>query len=60
MIGVIDELLRRKILIHQDGDGNPISYQISDDVLNFICKNINKDSQTLETGAGVSTILFVL
>lgn len=56
----IQELLENPPLIHEEGSGKMTSWQLSDQVLHFINKNINENSVTLETGAGISTILFAL
>ncbi|MFM2314976.1 MAG: hypothetical protein RLZZ04_4252 [Cyanobacteriota bacterium] len=56
----IQELLENPPLIHEEGSGKMTSWQLSDQVLYFINENINENSVTLETGAGVSTILFAL
>jgi len=39
---------------------NPRSFQVSNDIIDFIDQFIDRHSTTLETGAGVSTILFAL
>ena len=38
----------------------PISYDLSDQALRLIDQNVNQSSHTLETGAGISTILFAI
>ena len=43
---------------HQDAQGDPISWGIAWDVLRFLENRLAKGSKTLETGAGVSTVLF--
>jgi predicted O-methyltransferase YrrM len=40
--------------------GNLVSYQACEEVLDFIDLYVTKDSRTLETGAGISTILFAI
>jgi predicted O-methyltransferase YrrM len=56
----IQELLENPPLIHEEGSGKMTSWQLSDQVLYFINENIDENSVTLETGAGISTILFAL
>ncbi|PYS27927.1 MAG: class I SAM-dependent methyltransferase, partial [Acidobacteria bacterium] len=38
----------------------PISYDLSDQALHLIDRNVDQNSHTLETGAGISTILFAI
>ena len=47
-------------LLHEDPLGKLTSWQVSDTTLKFIEEHINQNSKTLETGAGVSTILFAV
>jgi hypothetical protein len=56
----LDDLLRVQPKLHQDTSGQPHSWQLSDDVLRFIDTHVREGSETLETGAGVSTVLFAL
>jgi len=56
----LDDLLRIQPKFHQDDSGQPHSWQLSDDVLRFIDAHVREGSETLETGAGVSTVLFAL
>ncbi|AFZ22698.1 hypothetical protein Cylst_0338 [Cylindrospermum stagnale PCC 7417] len=53
-------LLQNAPLLHEVTPGTLTSWQISDTTLNFLDKHINKNSKTLETGAGVSTLLFAI
>lgn len=46
--------------MHRDETRHPISYALATDVLEFIDCQVQKSSVTLETGAGISTILFAL
>jgi predicted O-methyltransferase YrrM len=46
--------------LHKDRFGNLVSYQASEEVLSFIDRYVTENSRTLETGAGISTILFAL
>jgi len=43
-----------------ESDGKPITYKLSDEALSFIDQHINAGLKTLETGAGISTVLFAL
>lgn len=56
----IQELLENPPLIHEEGSGKMTSWQLSDQVLYYINETIDENSVTLETGAGISTILFAL
>ncbi|MGL6337636.1 MAG: class I SAM-dependent methyltransferase [Waterburya sp.] len=56
----LQELLDNPPLIHEEASGKLTSWQLSDEVLYYINENINENSITLETGAGISTILFAL
>jgi predicted O-methyltransferase YrrM len=51
-------LLQNPPLLHEDKSGKLISWQISDAVLDFLDKHITSNSKSLETGAGLSTVLF--
>ncbi len=44
--------------LHQDEHGEPISWAIGDDVLSFIAEHAFEGGRTMETGAGMSTIVF--
>lgn len=52
----LDELLKAAPRFHMDR-GRPWSWQLSDDALRFIDAHVKKESRTLETGEGVSTVL---
>jgi len=56
----LQELLNNPPQLHLDELGKPISWGISNDVLYFIDNHVDATSRTLETGAGISTILFGL
>lgn len=56
----LEELLRDPPKFHTDSKGNPVSWQLDEDVLRYINETITSQSKTLETGAGISTILFAL
>jgi hypothetical protein len=53
------DLLNNPPLLH-GSDDKPITYTLSDEALSFIDEHINSGTKTLETGAGISTILFAL
>lgn len=56
----IHNLLSNPPKLHTDSLGKPTSWQLEDEVLSFIHHNIDSKSKTLETGAGISTILFAI
>lgn len=56
----LQELLHNPPLIHEEAPGKLTSWQLSDEVLYFINENVNENSVTLETGTGISTILFAI
>jgi predicted O-methyltransferase YrrM len=55
----LKELLNNPPSLHES-DGKPITYTLSNEALSFIDEHIDSESKTLETGAGVSTVLFAL
>jgi hypothetical protein len=54
------DLLAANPKFHRDGAGRPLSWRVSDDVLRLIDARVTDGSKTLETGAGVSTVLFAM
>jgi hypothetical protein len=59
----LQELLNDSPKLHRIGRVGvhvPISYELSDQALRFIDQNVDQNSQTLETGAGTSTVLFAI
>jgi hypothetical protein len=56
----LSDLLKLKPKLHDGPKGEPYSWQISDDIMHVIDKYVNQASNTLETGAGVSTLLFAM
>ncbi len=56
----LKDLLKNPLKLYTDESGRPYSLQLSEEVLYFIDKNIGENSKTLETGAGISTVLFAL
>ena len=55
---VLDKILEDPPKIHYDSVGNLVSYSLAIDSLNFINIYVDEIHSTLETGAGISTILF--
>ena len=56
----VAELLRDPPRLHLDETGGVTSWRLADDVLDFLDKTVTSECHTLETGEGVSTILFAL
>ncbi|NJL43500.1 MAG: hypothetical protein HC935_09890 [Pseudanabaena sp. SU_2_4] len=56
----LQTLLAERPKLHKDRNGDLVSYQASEEVLGFIDRHVTENSRTLETGAGISTILFAL
>jgi hypothetical protein len=56
----LPELLNDYPKLHRDRKGNQISWQLSAEVLHFIDGYVNASHNTLETGAGVSTVEFAM
>ncbi len=59
----LQELLDDSPKLHRIGKVGvhvPISYDLSDRALRLIDQNVDASSRTLETGAGISTILFAI
>jgi hypothetical protein len=54
------QLLEDSPNLHQVEPKVTTSFQLSDQALTFIDKNIDRASHTLETGAGISTVLFAM
>ena len=53
-------LLSDPPLLHDDPAGGTTSWQLSDEALRFVDAHIQAGSRTLETGEGLSTVLFAL
>ena len=58
--GGLDRLLTDPPALHLLPDGTPAPYEASERVLRVIEENVREGSATLETGAGLSTILFAI
>src|SRR5207248_7700804 len=59
----LQELLNDSPKLHRIGKVGvhvPISYDLSDQALHLIDQNVDQNYHTLETGAGISTILFAI
>ncbi|HEY3117636.1 MAG TPA: class I SAM-dependent methyltransferase, partial [Chloroflexota bacterium] len=56
----LEGLLRAEPRFHEDGFGQPYSFQLTKSVLSFIDTHVHEGFNTLEVGAGVSTVLFAL
>jgi hypothetical protein len=54
------ELIRTPPLLHRDAEGAPTNYGLAADALEFLDNTVTSSSSTLETGAGLSTVLFSL
>jgi predicted O-methyltransferase YrrM len=55
----LEELLKDSPRLHRIGS-EPVSYRLADRALLFIDQTVNEKSRTLETGAGISTVLFAI
>jgi Methyltransferase domain len=55
----LQELLKDSPKLHRIGS-EPVFYRLPDRALHFIDQNVNENSRTLETGAGISTVLFAI
>jgi predicted O-methyltransferase YrrM len=57
-------MMLRDLLAHpprlHEADGRPTTYRLADDVLTYIDAHVGASSRTLETGAGVSTVVFAM
>ena len=56
----LQELLDDSPPLHRVAPHIGTSFQLSDQALRFIDQNVNNTSNTLETGAGISTVLFAM
>lgn len=55
-----EDLLEARPQLHRDGKGGLTSWALSDEALLFIDRTIDATSVTVETGMGVSTLVFAL
>ena len=56
----LSALLQAQPKMHTGMSGQPFSWQLANDLLQFIDAHVREGDKTLEIGAGVSTILFAL
>ena len=56
----VDDLLKDPPKPHEDGQGKSIVWGLTEAALYFIHENINERCATLETGCGMSTVVFAL
>lgn len=56
----LQDLINNPPLLHEGKSGELISWGLHNDTLHYIDQHVNETSKTLETGAGISTILFAL
>lgn len=57
----VADLQRKSLQLHRSGaKQTPISWSISDQLKDFLDTTLTSDMRTLETGAGVSTIIFAI
>ncbi|MDT7542564.1 MAG: hypothetical protein QOE33_2468 [Acidobacteriota bacterium] len=54
----IGKILAARPRIHRTAEGQSMDMSLASDVLDFIMENIPPDASTLETGCGLSTVLF--
>lgn len=57
---IVSDLLLLNPEFHQDENGSPISWAIGNDVLEYLADAVGLESFTMETGAGLSTVVFAL
>jgi len=56
----LKELLALSPRLNVDGDGNAVSYRLGKSVLQYLDGILGSSQSTLETGTGVSTVLFAM
>jgi len=56
----LDALVNENPKFHMDGGGEPVSYGLGRAPLSYIAEKVKGDPNTLETGAGISTVIFAL
>jgi hypothetical protein len=54
------DVLENPPRLHRDGAGEAVSWGLMEEILHFIEGQVTAGAATLETGAGISTILFAL
>ncbi|WP_300156536.1 class I SAM-dependent methyltransferase [Solidesulfovibrio sp.] len=55
-----EQLIATRPNLHRHGDGSHANWGVSDSVLRYIAKHSGPDAKTIETGAGLSSVAFVL
>lgn len=58
--GLVSELILDPPLLHRDSAGNPALWRVSAAVADYLDRVVYDGARTLETGAGLSTILFTV
>jgi len=56
----VKQLLDQQLKLHRDTSGKEITWAISDELAEFLDHNVSQGFKTLETGAGISTLIFTL
>lgn len=56
----LETLLADPPVVHDTSDGRRTSWALSDEALRFLASHVHPDDATLETGEGVSTVVFAL
>src|SRR5262245_47525467 len=59
-VGTLDKLISDCPHFHAWPDGSPANWAVAPDVLRFIFARLRPEMQTLETGAGQTTVAFAL
>jgi hypothetical protein len=54
----LEKLLNDNPKFHTTGAGEAVSYGLAPEVLSYIAEKVTPESKTLETGSGLSTVLF--
>jgi predicted O-methyltransferase YrrM len=60
MMDAVEELIAERPHFHAWPDGKPANWAVAPDVLRFIRRQLTPGMQTLETGAGQSTVVFAM
>lgn len=56
----VNDLIRDDPKLDRDAQGKPVSWGVPGDLLRFLDERVTSETNTLETGAGLSTIFFAL
>lgn len=56
----LERLLSDPPTLHLTAEGLPVPYESSEEILRLIDREVGPGARTLETGAGISTVLFAL